>query len=173
MKLRELQSAHEKSVVESFGSYLNEHGITLKVIKRPDPPDAIVNIDDEECWIEITDAFQSDELAKSITTYAADDKPHQPYKSSVICEPDELACVKVREVILNKYHKQSMKNSLNQYGQGILLVGVYTPLTSPEEIIEQLGDSILAEIASMTKIFKSIYLYRNAAPTGHKFLRLL
>jgi hypothetical protein len=172
MKHREIQSAHEQSVLDSFNSYLDEQGISLVVLDRPDPPDAIVKIDDENCWIEITDAFQSADWAKSLTSYAADDKTHQPYQRRVICEPDSEACEKVKEVILKKYQKNSMNCLLNQYGQGILLVGAYTPLTSPEEIIQQAGELILAEVASNAAVFKAIYLYRNTS-IGHAFAKLL
>lgn len=172
MKHREIQSAHEESVLESFRSYLGTQSITLVVVDRPDPPDAIVKINNELCWIEITDAFQSTDWARSLTTYAADDKTHQPYQSRVIYEPDNEACEKVREVILKKYSKNSMSGLLNQYGQGILLVGAYTPLTTPEEIIQLAGESILAELSEKTPLFKSIYLYRNTSK-GHAFEKLL
>lgn len=172
MKHREIQSAHEQSVLDSFGGYLDGRGVSLEVIDRPDPPDAIVKMDGKDCWIEITDAFQSSDWARSLTSYAADDKIHQPYQPRVIYEPDSQACEKVKEVILNKYEKNSMNGLLSQCGQGVLLVGSYTPLTSPEEIIEQAGEAILAEIAIKTAVFKSIYLYRNTA-TGHSFAKLL
>lgn len=172
MKHREIQSAHEQSVLDSFGAYLDERGVSLKVVDRPDPPDAIVEIDGIDCWIEITDAFQSSDWARSLTSYAADDKNHQPYQSRVIYEPDSQACEKVKDVILKKYESNSMNDLLSQYGQGVLLVGSYTPLTSPEEIIEQAGEAILAEIESKASIFKSIFLYRNTA-TGHSFTKVL
>lgn len=172
MKHREIQSAHEQSVLYSFGAYLAGRGVSLEVVDRPDPPDAIVKIDGKDCWIEITDAFQSSDWARSLTSYAADDKSHQPYQSRVIYEPDSQACDKVKEVILKKYEKSSMNGLLSQYGQGILLVGSYTPLTTPEEIIEQAGEAILTELASKTAVFSSIYLYRNTA-TGHSFTKAL
>ena len=172
MKYREIQSAHEESVLASFTCYLNDQGVSLEVVERPDPPDAIVKIDNEMSWIEITDAFQNIDLAKSITSYASDDKPHQPYQNRVIYEPDKAACEKVREVILKKYNKMSMNDLLRQHGQGVLLVGAYTPLTSPEEIIELARESILSELAQKAPVFKSIYLYVNT-PTGHSFAKLL
>lgn len=171
MKHREIQSAHEQSVLDSFGVYLDGQGVSLEVIDRPDPPDAIVKMDDKDCWIEITDAFQNSDWARSVTSYAADDKDHQPYQSRVIYEPDSRACEIVKGVILKKYEKNSMNGLLSQCGQGVLLVGAYTPLTSPEEIVEQAGEVILAEIATKTAVFKSIYLYRNTA-AGHSFTRL-
>ncbi|WP_417560278.1 hypothetical protein [Marinomonas sp.] len=172
MKYRDIQSAHELSVLNSFGSYLSEQGQLLIVVDRPDPPDAIVKINNESCWVEITDAFQSSDWARSLTSYVADDKAYQPYQSRLICEPDNEACEKVREVILKKYDKNSMNSLLNQYGQGVLLVGAYTPLTSLEEIIELAGESILFELASRSSVFKSIYLYRNSSE-GHVFAKLL
>jgi hypothetical protein len=172
MKHREKQSAHEQSVLDSFGVYLVERGSSLEVVARPDPPDAIVKIDGKDCWIEITDAFQNSDWARSLTSYAADDKDHQPYQSRVIYEPDSEACERVKAVILKKYEKNSMNGLLVKYGQGVLLVGAYTPLTSPEEIIEQAGEVILTEIASKSAVFKSIYLYRNTA-TGHSFAKLV
>jgi|GEM_PF-945666 len=172
MKYRDIQPAHENSVLDSFEGYLKESGATFQVIERPDPPDALVNIDGEPCWVEITDAFQSIEWAKSITSYAAEDKTHTPRKSGVIFNPDSAACEKVKEVIVKKYDKQTMKDLYLSRGQGILLVGAYTPLTTLEEIIEQGSDLILSEISQKISIFKSIYLYQNSQQ-GHVFSKFL
>ena len=172
MNHREIQSAHEESVLDSFASFLRSQGQHLRVLERPDPPDAIVELDGTKSWIEITDAFQSSDWARSMTSHAADDRTHQPYQSRLICEPDQEACERVTEVILKKYDKSTMKGLLSSHGQGILLVGAYTPLTSPEEIVEQAGNSIRAEIRGLNPIFRSIYLYRNAE-TGHSFTELL
>ncbi|WP_139249147.1 MULTISPECIES: hypothetical protein [Halomonadaceae] len=172
MKHRDIQPAHEKSVLDSFGGYLLAQGINLTVIDRPDPPDAIVNLDGKRSWIEITDAFQSADWAKSITSYAAEDKTHVSYKRGLITEPDQQACSQVKEVILKKYRKGTMKQLMQSYGQGILLVGSYTPLTMPEEIIDQAGVSINTELSQESSIFSSIYLYRNSE-SGHVFSQLL
>ncbi|WP_289116985.1 hypothetical protein [uncultured Idiomarina sp.] len=172
MNHREIQTAHEESVLDSFASFLESQGQHLQVLKRPDPPDAIIELDGIQSWVEITDAFQSSDWARSITSYAADDSKHQPYQSRLICEPDQEACEIVRQVILKKYDKSTMNECLRSYGQGILLVGVYTPLTSPEEIVEQAGNSIKGEIERLNPIFRSIFLYRNTE-SGHSFTELL
>jgi len=171
MKHRDIQPAHEEAVLDSFSDYLQKHGGSLKVVNRPNPPDAIVTINGKSCWIEITDAFQSSGWAKSITSYAADDRVHEPYVRGAICEPDIEACEKVKEVILKKYRKKTMKNLRITNGPGILLVGAYTPITLPEEIIEQAGHSICLAIAEEEPVFGSIYLYRNSTQ-GHIFSRL-
>lgn len=172
MNHREIQSAHEESVLDSFASFLRSQGQHLRVLERPDPPDAIVELNGTKSWVEITDAFQSSDWARRITSHAADDRTHQPYQSRLICEPDQEACERVREVILKKYDKSTMKGLFSSHGQGILLVGAYTPLTSPEEIVEQAGNSIRAEIEGLNSIFRSIYLYRNTE-SGHSFTELL
>ena len=168
MNHRDIQPAHEKAVLDSFKDYLESQGIKLAVIDRPDPPDAIVSIDGAPSWIEITDAFQSADWAQSITSYAAEDKPHKPYTRKLILEPDLQSCEKVQEVILKKVTKNTMKALSKTKGLGILLVGAYTPLTSPQEIIEQAGYSISAAIKKETPVFSSVYLYRNTEH-GHAF----
>jgi hypothetical protein len=172
MNHREIQSAHEESVLDSFASFLGSQGQHLQVLERPDPPDAIIEVDGIKSWVEITDAFQNSDWARSMTSHAAGDRKHQPYQSKLMSEPDQEACERVREVILKKYDKSTMKGLLSSHGQGILLVGAYTPLTSPEEIVEQAGNSIRAEIEGLTSIFRSIFLYRNT-DSGHSFTKLL
>ena len=172
MKYREIQPAHEESVLNSFSKYYQSIGSNLKVIDRPDPPDAIVDIDNEKCWIEITDAFQSSEWAQSITSYAAEDKTRKPFKSGVLYEPDTQACEKVREVIIKKVQKQSLNNIAAKSGKGILLVGCYTPLTTAQEIIELAQTSLIETLSDAPDIFKSIYLYENTK-SGHEFTKLL
>ncbi|WP_346839928.1 hypothetical protein [Microbulbifer sp. SAOS-129_SWC] len=172
MKHRDIQPAHEESVLNSFKSFLEDSGTSLTVLDRPDPPDAMVTIGDENSWVEVTDAFQSPDWAESLTSNAADDKIHKPYQRRVICEPDRQACEAIKEVILKKYRKKSMKGLHSKYGPGVLLVGAYTPMISPEEIIEQSRSEILSEIVSMSPIFEFIYLYRNSHD-GHVFYKLL
>lgn len=171
MKHREIQPAHEESVLKSFGLYYCRQGGSFKVVGRPDPPDALVEIDNERCWIEITDAFQSSHWAQSITSYAADDKVHRPYQSRVIYEPDREACEKVREVIIKKVQKKSLNDVAEKLGKGILLVGCYTPLTTPQQIIYLAKASITEELIGKPNIFKSILLYANT-PDGHVFTQL-
>lgn len=172
MKHREIQPAHEESVLRSFGDYYQKQGHEFKVVDRPDPPDAIVEIGREKCWIEITDAFQSFDLAQSITSYAADDKVHKPYQRRLIFEPDQEACGKVREVIIKKVQKQSIRDVAAKFGKGILLVGCYTPLTTPQEIIELAKESIIKELSGEADVFESIFLYENSQ-NGHVFTRLV
>lgn len=172
MKHRDIQPAHEIAVLESFKIFLLKEGKILQILSRPDPPDAIVDIDGNTTWIEISDAFQNGEWARSITTYAAEDKVHIPGGTGLTLEPDKASVSIVTKVILNKYDKKSMSSIMAQRGPGILLVGLYTPMTFPEEVIEQAGHEILEAISSRTQIFGDIYLYRNSF-NNHLFYKLL
>ncbi|EIW90549.1 hypothetical protein AGRI_01730 [Alishewanella agri BL06] len=172
MKHRDIQPAHEIAVLESFKIFLSKEGCDLKVLSRPDPPDAIVDIDGNTTWIEISDAFQNSEWARSITTYAADDKVHIPGGNGLTLNPDEASINIVTKVILNKYDKKTMNSIMAQHGPGILLVGMYTPMTFPEDVIEQAGHEILEVISSRKQIFGAIYLYRNSFGS-HLFYKLL
>ncbi|MBH0066821.1 hypothetical protein [Pseudoalteromonas sp. NZS100] len=60
---RDLNPTHESAVLDSYKNLLSSQGKVLKLINRPDPPDAIVKIDGVDTWIEITDAHFSQETA--------------------------------------------------------------------------------------------------------------
>lgn len=172
MKYRDLQPAHEKSVLNSFKQFLLSKDQVLTILNQPDPPDALIQLNGKPGWIEITDAFQNIGWAKSITSYAADDKPHQPYNRGTLYEPDMEAVNEVCTVILKKYQKETMKNLLQTYGHGILLVGAYTPLTSIDEIIHMGADLIAKELRNEVPVFGEIYIYQNSVE-GHDFAKLL
>lgn len=174
MKRRDLQQAHEAAVLDSFSEYCRQRGIIVDIMERHDPskaPDARVIINALPSWIEITDAYQDRLWAQSITTYAASDMPHKPRPSTVVINPDELAYERVREVILKKYEKETIRKEYEERGKGILLVGIYTPLTSSEEIFKGASESILSMISRQDPIFSEIYLYQNTT-NGHDFLPL-
>lgn len=75
MKRREVKEYHEKAVTAHFKNYLSLENKTLVVISNPDPPDAIVKIDENKTWIEITDAYLKREIAEFTTSTIADDGP--------------------------------------------------------------------------------------------------
>lgn len=102
---RNLKDRHESSVLLSYENYLKKQNIDLVVKERPDPPDAIVTIDGNDTWIEITDAFFNQETAISITSHAADDVVHRPSKGGVVIDPDSISNKSVEAVIRKKLKK--------------------------------------------------------------------
>ena len=168
----DVKEAHEKAVLNNFIGYCSNCGVTVKVISRPEPPDAIVTIDGIKTWIEITDAFYSPELAESITTYVADDKLHKPVpkEKRLSKNPDEKFSSILESVIVKKYDKDSIGNVYKKHGCGILLVGVMSPFSDVKDLINTEKQKILKAIKSKDGRFNEIYLYSPHSPLFHKLL---
>jgi hypothetical protein len=78
MKRKEKKDVHEGSVLEILKNHFASLNEVIEVISKPEPPDAIITINGNTTWIEITDAFFRPELAESIATQVANDKTHKP-----------------------------------------------------------------------------------------------
>jgi hypothetical protein len=172
MKRNEIKDVHEGSVLESFKKqsvYLNK---IIEVISKPEPPDAIITINGNTTWIEITDAFFSRELAQSVTTHVADDKTHKPVpKEKRFCiEPDEQFSSTLESVIVKKYDKESIGKVYKQYGSGILLVGVINPFFAAKNLVNIEKQRILEAVKSKEERFNEIYLYDVYDHIFHKLL---
>lgn len=172
MKRNEIKEAHENSVLNSFVEHCKQNGHVVKIIDKPEPPDALVTINGNKTWIEITDAFFHKELAESITTHASDDKAHKPVpKEKRFCiEPDEQFSDVLESVIIKKYDKASIGKVYKQYGSGILLVGIINPFSDSKELIGAEKEKIMRAIKSKEQRFKEIYLYD---VHDHIFIKLL
>jgi hypothetical protein len=172
MKRNEVKKTHEDAVLDSFKKYSASSNKIVEIISKPEPPDAIIRINGDETWIEITDAFFSKELAESVTTHVADDKTHKPVpkeKRSCI-EPDEQFSSILVSAIIKKYDKESIGNVYKQYGSGILLVGIINPFSDAKELINTEKQRILEALKSKEKRFNKIYLYDVHDHIFHKML---
>jgi hypothetical protein len=161
MNRNEIKDAHERSVVDSFARYLVGQGRTLTVQGYPDPPDAMVELDGQPGWIEITDAFIGSEFARSLTSYAADDRVHIPVEQLSVMDPDANFSEVVRSVVEKKYAKASIGRIYERHGPGVLLVGLYSPFLGNEERAE-LIQRISAIRQQRDGRFKEIYVYDQA-----------
>ncbi len=152
-----------------YSSSLNQ---VINIISTPEPPDAIITINGNETWIEITDAFFHKELAESVTTYFADDKKHKPVsRENRFCiDPDENFSNVLVNVIIEKYDKKSIGNVYQQYGSGILLVGIINPFADATELVSSEKEKIMSAIESKEPRFNEIYLYD---VNVHNFCKLL
>lgn len=157
---KNLKNSHEEAVLRHFKAYLESKGITLQVLERPDPPEAIVEIDGEKTWIEITDAYLDKAHAISLTTSASDNVKNIPDIRRRILEPDGTFSSVLHSVIEVKYGKKSMLAIAATQGPGILLVGIFTPFTTAEAVAHDEAVTVV-ELASRmpTKVFKTIYAY--------------
>lgn len=172
MKRNEVKEAHEKSVLESFKRFSASLGNTIAVVSNPEPPDAIVTVNGTTTWIEITDAFLSSELAESVTSHVADDKLHKqvPKDKRKIIDPDYQFSSVLESVILNKYNKISIGNVYQQYGSGILLVGIINPFSDARTLSVNERPRILNAIKTKETRFKEIYLYEVNIDIFYKLL---
>lgn len=172
MKRYEIKNAHEDSVLESFKKHSAVSNETIEIISKPEPPDAIVTINGNTTWIEITDAFFNKEFAESITTYVADDKVYKPIpkRKGPYIEPDKHFSNVLEGVIVKKYDKASIGKVYKEHGAGILLVGIYNPFSHAGVLVRTEKEKILNAINSKEQRFNKIYLY---SIHGHDFYKLL
>jgi hypothetical protein len=157
---RKLKSAHEDAVLQHFQSYLRNNGFALQILTRPEPPEAIIDIDGRETWIEITDAFLNKAHAISLTSGACDDVKHVVDGNRLVVEPDETFSNVLHSVIEAKYDKGSMRTIAKIRGPGILLVGIFTPFTTAKEVAQDEAVAV-AQLATSKpiKVFETIYVY--------------
>ncbi|WP_287719502.1 hypothetical protein [Nitrosomonas sp.] len=158
MKRCKVKETHENSVLEAFKNLSEFNGNTVKILSKPEPPDAIIAINNKDVWVEITDAFITPEHATSLTSSAAKDKEwiKSPKKSINIDNFYEI----LKSVILKKYTKKSIKKIYLERGAGILIVGYFSPFHYPvHENMEELTNIIKNIYSLNDRIFKEIYLY--------------
>ena len=98
--------------------------------------------------------------AIGLTSSVCDDVNRKNDSGRLIVEPDGNFSNVFQSVIEAKYEKNSMHKTAAQLGPGILLVGVFTPFTTAEEVAIAEANSIIDLITSKpTKLFKKIYAY--------------
>lgn len=160
---RNLKSAHEEAVLRQFKAHLENGGSCLEILDRPEPPEAIVDLNGERSWIEITDAFLDKNHAISLTSYASDDVEHVPDHGRIIIEPDAVFSSVLRAVIEAKYDKVTMQKLAEVHGAGILLVGVFTPFTTAKAVAHDEADAVAELISGKpVHVFNTIYVYEGS-----------
>lgn len=168
---RDLKHEHESAVLHAFKAHLQAHGVSLEILGKPEPPDAIVKLNGERTWIEITDAFLDEAYAISLSAGAS----HQPkYPSGtprLVYNPDETFSRVFHAVIEAKYDKATMRAIAAHQGPGILLVGIFTPFATARTVAQD--EAVRIERLASSKplqIFESIYAYDG---TGQRHFHIL
>lgn len=168
---RDLKKVHEEAVLRHFASHLEKYDACLEVLERPDPPEAIVNLNGERTWIEITDAFLDIKHAIALTSGAADDVDHIPDDGRLVIDPDAIFSRVLHSVIGAKYDKASMCSIAADFGPGILLVGVFSPFTNAEAVANGEASAVAELISSKSaQVFNAIYAYDG---TGERSFHVL
>lgn len=168
---KNLKSVHEAAVLRQFQAYLKSGGIRLEILERPEPPEALVELNGQRTWIEITDAFLDQDHAIGLTSRASEDVEHIPDHQRLIVDPDASFSSVLHSVIGKKYDKSSMRSIAETQGPGILLVGVFTPFTTAEVVAHDEAAPVAKLISSKPiPIFNTIYVYEG---TGQRNFHVL
>lgn len=158
MKRSEVKENHESSVLTAFQKFKKAIGINVDILSKPEPPDAIISINGEESWVEITDAFITPQHARSITSSVSEDKEWIKSETGLInvnSFNETLA-----RVINEKYKKESIQQIYSECGAGILIVGCFSPFHYPiHENLEDLKEIVQYICSDNIQIFKEIYFY--------------
>lgn len=168
---RDLKRVHEEAVLRQFKDHLERGGGRLEILERPEPPEAIVELNGIRTWIEITDAFLDRDHAIGLTSGASDDVDHVPDDGRLVLAPDETFSGVLHSVIEVKYDKASMRSIAEGQGPGVLLVGIFTPFTTAEAVAHDEALAV-AELASSkpVQVFDTIYAYEG---TGQRSFHVL
>lgn len=155
---REINSQHERAVIDAALRTHNEiFGTEFAVESRPDPPDAILVDGNQRTWIEHTDAFYPG-WAEDITSYATSDKVHKPMRKGIHIDMDNQVAEAFIKAVLKKFENRSYQPVLDQFGPGILVVGLESPWLD-EETLQAINEK-WAELGSIdiSPIFRWVYL---------------
>ncbi len=129
-KRRAVQEKHERFLVDAFIAWWATQKIEqFRVISRPHPisPEAIVQSNQRTTWIEVTDAFHSDEWAQDMYSDATPGESHKPMGPGPYVDMDAQTATRFAMLLKKKLSKQSYAESYKKYGPGILLVGMQSP----------------------------------------------
>ncbi len=155
---REINLQHESAVVDAaLRAHNKKLGTGFSVESRPDPPDAILFDGNQRTWMEHTDAFYS-EWAEDITSYAASDKAHKPMTNGVHMDMDNQLADAFVKAVLKKFENKLYQPMLEQFGPGILVVGLESPWLD-EESLQAINEK-WEELGSidLSPVFRWVYL---------------
>jgi hypothetical protein len=170
MKSRaEIQNAHEIAVLTAgLAEHNRFHGLSLEVISRPDPPDAILSDGSITTWIELTDAFFSEAWARDLSSFASI-KGHEPMARGVYMNMDMQLAENFCDLLVKKATKNSYKPLIQQHGPGILVVGLESPWLD-DETINAIDDEWLRRGSpDISATFAYVYLRRRNASGSDVF----
>lgn len=132
---------HERAVVREFLAWLNPRlGTSFEVVTEPDPPDAVIRSAGTTRWVEVTDAFWTDEYARDLNSYATSRETHKPVGSGPFCGMDRSFAFRFTNALANKLRKRSYLTFLKMYGRGYLLIPVHHPWFD-ESTIEEMRNA--------------------------------
>ena len=126
-KRRPVQDKHERFLVDAFIAWwASQTGENFRVISRPHPlpPEPVVQSDRRTTWIEVTDAFHSDEWAQDRYSGATPGETYKPMGPGPYVGMDAQSAARFAALLKKKLSKESYAVPYKKHGPGILLVGM-------------------------------------------------
>jgi hypothetical protein len=125
---RPIKQAHEKAYIEAF---LRWHAVAYRsrfcIVARPDPPDAIIRSERTTRWVEVGDAYWSDEWARDLNSYATPGEKHCPIHGGPHVGMDEQHASRFVAVLKDKLESNSYASCNSDYGPGYLVLPMMSP----------------------------------------------
>lgn len=168
MKSRaEIQEAHELAVLTvGLAEHNRIHGLSLEVISRPDPPDAILSDGSITTWMELTDAYFSEAWARDLSSFSSI-KGHEPMGRGMYIDMDNQLAENFCDLLIKKAKKNSYQAVVQQHGPGILVVGLESPWLDDETINAIDEEWLRRESPDISATFAHVYL-RNRNANGNQ-----
>ncbi|WP_419783143.1 hypothetical protein [Maridesulfovibrio sp.] len=168
MGYSDIKEDQERSILDDFIEWLNEDDDKYKLVETPDPPDGVVldKSDDEKFWVEVTSAYFDRAWAEDINSYAAPNREHKDMSGKGFGDMDRKVADEIKAIVQQKMSKSSYGEVYESYGQGILVVKVYSPWTVGGDVFDYLDD--LNDINNETGYIGEVYLYHDDGD-GYQF----
>ena len=162
-----IQEDHELAVLKLFTQWLASKGLPqYELVARPNPPDGILRAEPQHLWVEIADAYRSDDEAHEERSHVTPGETPFLHREHPIMSPDARTAEAVLREIKKKMTKESYYSAIEKYGPGVLICCERDPLfdqSTLQEILERI-ELEAEDLQILNKgVFKEVYLYQSPA----------
>lgn len=164
---KKIQEDHELAILTLFIQWLASQGLPrYELVARPNPPDGILRAEPQHLWVEIADAYRSDDEAHEERSHITPGEKPFLHREHPIISPDARTAEVVLREIKKKMTKESYRSAVEKYGSGVLICCERDPLfdqSTLQEILERVESEIEDLQVLNMEVFKDVYLYQNRA----------
>lgn len=154
-----IKDEHENAVIEQFVAWFNGRtGKEYRVVAKPEPPDALIEHQGEQKWLEHADIYRSPEEARDEYFSITPGEQSRLSTAQAPAAPEARTAESVYAIIQKKLAKASYSEVYDQHGSGILVLSERDPLfneSTLNEIYELLDG---AEYKNDKGFFEAVYL---------------